>query len=706
MSLRTLVFYFALLSAVFIVTASKVAQVTTTPDCLNEVRAIIRQIQFKHFEVLVPHVMYSGKGLNDLGSQLLCNQMANNSGHYKVIKFYAMGNNFSIGLCGPGHCTLKDYEEFAPKAQDMLDFLVNKTTNQTLHTEIRFIDPDILPTKFGAASYISVFMIVFYVLCAAIGTTFDYLDQPNTNPTSTFATAAASGLNATIPSGSTNGNGRLNGHVASIDKESTLEALLANREVPVVKRDGAAKKFFKCFSLIGNFDKLVSDRDGGDANLEILNGIRTISIIWIIWGHGYDNRGGISQNVNDITPTVTEPFALFVLTAVYAVDVFFFIGGFLLAFILAKKLEKDNFSGKYYIATVIHRYLRLMPTYAFVLFFWWGLVQYIGSGPLWHVTVERTHWCDSMGWSNVLLIDNYFGGFSTAYCFAHGWYMSNDFQIFLIAPFLIALYKTKPLGAKAAIWGIILAACAYTFWLSNHYSFVVAVPVPGQKHDSLADYYDKYYYKPWTRSPPYLFGIFYGLFYREISSFFKSKAEVPQTVSEKIGVLVKKNMMVRWALYVVGFFMMYGTVAICNSLLKDPNSWSQFENDVYITIGKFIFVLGLSMMLLGWILDETSYVRQFLTMKVFNILGKLSFCAYLLHPTIINLVVFVSKAGYYFSHGNCFLSLISDVIITNIFSMIIYVLVEMSMANVETLFLFPRKARAEPQPNQHRKVEA
>lgn len=66
--------------------------------------------------------------------------------------------------------------------------------------------------------------------------------------------------------------------------------------------------------------------------LNVFNGIKTICMLWVIFGHQFSVRLKNDVNILSIPGIVEKPFYLFVVGAFLAVDVFFFIGGFLVAY--------------------------------------------------------------------------------------------------------------------------------------------------------------------------------------------------------------------------------------------------------------------------------------------------------------------------------------------------------------------------------------
>jgi peptidoglycan/LPS O-acetylase OafA/YrhL len=74
-------------------------------------------------------------------------------------------------------------------------------------------------------------------------------------------------------------------------------------------------------------------------NFRIFNGIRVLSISWVIYGHSYLILALGMKNVASF-PILVKQTGWITLTpaAYFAVDVFFFIGGFLTGVLLVRKL--------------------------------------------------------------------------------------------------------------------------------------------------------------------------------------------------------------------------------------------------------------------------------------------------------------------------------------------------------------------------------
>ena len=143
-----------------------------------------------------------------------------------------------------------------------------------------------------------------------------------------------------------------------------------NEHTPLLKsRSGGKRLSFKtflfCFSLLETFPALMSV-SRRRTTIHCFDGMRTLSMMWVVLGHcwlrialqGPDNPQLFIQSTDTL-------WFQAVANTQYAVDTFFFLSGFLVAYtvlgMLARKRPRGW--GQYY----LHRYVRLTPAYAFVM---------------------------------------------------------------------------------------------------------------------------------------------------------------------------------------------------------------------------------------------------------------------------------------------------------------------------------------------------
>lgn len=114
----------------------------------------------------------------------------------------------------------------------------------------------------------------------------------------------------------------------------------------------------------------------------------------------------------------------------------------------------------------INRYLRYFPAVALlVLFFASSLPRFIIDGPHFSELTYNAYKCKKWWWSSFLFIQNYAN--NNENCLNHTWYLSADFQLFLLTPVIVCVlrkYGRKFVGVIVAV--IVLLQCL-TFYELN-----------------------------------------------------------------------------------------------------------------------------------------------------------------------------------------------------------------------------------------------
>lgn len=155
-------------------------------------------------------------------------------------------------------------------------------------------------------------------------------------------------------------------------------------------------------------------------------------------------------------------------------DPFLMLSGMLTAYSLFDKLQK---SGKINIwKEYVSRYLRIMPSFAFLIMFCTFILPLTGNGPQWNLVVtHHAGICKETWWRSLLFIHNWFG-FSSM-CLTHTHHLGIDTELFWTSPFLIiALYKWPKRAVNVIVILAVLSTIArfyvtYMHDLSNYVSF-------------------------------------------------------------------------------------------------------------------------------------------------------------------------------------------------------------------------------------------
>lgn len=210
------------------------------------------------------------------------------------------------------------------------------------------------------------------------------------------------------------------------------------------------QNFLYSFAIYNNTYRLIYGRGSKtDKELEILNGVRVISITFVILCHSffYSIRGPLSN-----------PFVLFewfdrwtfyiMMTCPYTVDVFFWLSGFLGCYLMLELIKKRNGRNQPYWMIILHRFLRIAPLYFATILFFWQIMAMAGSGPIFFMYKDDfSDACTKYWWSHVLFINNFYPFGNDEQCLGWTWYLPNDMQFFLLLPlFVYLLYRWRVIG--------------------------------------------------------------------------------------------------------------------------------------------------------------------------------------------------------------------------------------------------------------------
>ena len=134
-------------------------------------------------------------------------------------------------------------------------------------------------------------------------------------------------------------------------------------------------KILRSFSLKRNLKRLFSDSryTEEEKEFEIFNAFKVFSICLIVMGNTYFNAlMGPIQNLEIVTKLFSSFEFLFVFQADLQCDVFFWITGFTMSFMWLKKIHANSgFWWTHPVRIFFDRVFRLLPLYAFMIFFLW-----------------------------------------------------------------------------------------------------------------------------------------------------------------------------------------------------------------------------------------------------------------------------------------------------------------------------------------------
>ena len=418
------------------------------------------------------------------------------------------------------------------------------------------------------------------------------------------------------------------------DNSAEKAPLLKNKGSKSVTKSTTAEEFITAFSLFKVLPQIFLTKQPPSA-ITSINGLRVITMCWVILGHThlFSLITGI-DNITHLRSTLSRFSFQPIGNGFFAVDTFFLLSGLLVAYLSMRQMKRKN--GRFpFLTYYLHRYLRLTPTYVFVLFFMWLLTMHLTDGQIYFLlTWERSGFyqnCKNYWWTNLLYINNFYPWKMNDECISWTWYLANDMQFYIFSPLiLIPLYFLFPLGLMISA-GVVFMSFIVSGTLAgvydhqaNHFPDVAYNYKTNVSLDLNQD--NLLYIKPWHRVTPYIVGLVLGYILYRFSR-----------ITSKHPIITYIVFPVMWILS--GIFLsstVYGLYSTWHGHIP-----STAENVIYITFSRFTWSLGLAFLIFACHYGYGGPINWFLSLKIWIPLSRVSYNAYLLHPFIL-MVIFGS----------------------------------------------------------------
>lgn len=392
---------------------------------------------------------------------------------------------------------------------------------------------------------------------------------------------------------------------------------------------GILLRCLRAFSLVSNTKTLlqvVKDKSSDAYTLRFFHGLRFFSLTWIVLGHCY---GAISPTwsrlLNNLIMAQQTP-SLMVPAAYVAVDTFFFLSAFLMCYVVSKQRKPAIVV---FIFAVIRRFIRTMVPVFFLLMCMY-LLPLVTSGPDAKSFFEKFY--DEMNrlWLHILLqVHNY--KTSAFSILVHLWYLSVDFQLFLISLPIAIILKNRRRWAIGVFVLLSIVSCSISAWQISGTHNTPSVIAITETMSILEDTLNNYYILPFYHAVCYFSGCiaFYML------QSFKD---------------VKLSKIVEALIWIVALVAGAGCV-----FDKQPWYWERHPTSEVGKLCMAFFDRILWSVFLSWITlacatGRGGYINKFLSWNAFVPLSRLTFGVYLIHAPFIILFLHISRERILFSH--------------------------------------------------------
>ncbi|KAM4634077.1 O-acyltransferase like protein [Polymixia lowei] len=388
-----------------------------------------------------------------------------------------------------------------------------------------------------------------------------------------------------------------------------------------------------------------------------LNGIRILSLLWIICGHTIQLSAWNNLDNEKIWKETVESNPLYVFAfsgPVYlAVDTFLLLGGLLSARSLLGSIHRaeDKLSPGLVASFLFKRFKRVQPLHLFIVCLAIGFFSVVQRGAFWFIAEDEVMNCKKYWWSNLLLVNNLFT--ITDICAPWTWYLSLDFQFYATTPLLVYLYRLNR--------GMLVAVAAILLLLSSLASAVITalLQLPVHQPTTLAyeRYFQYYYNKPYTRYGPYLIGILAGIY-----------------MTTKKALLLKHQWQAAlgWVSCLSGMAVLVGLAYALREVPPHPS----VPHALYQGLHRPLWALGVAWIILACEEGYGGIIKSLLSLGLWVPLSNISFACYLIHPILIILYNGKQETPIHYTNINFMYLFMGHLVLTLVVGYVLTVLVE------------------------------
>uniref|UniRef100_A0A7M4F514 Nose resistant-to-fluoxetine protein N-terminal domain-containing protein n=1 Tax=Crocodylus porosus TaxID=8502 RepID=A0A7M4F514_CROPO len=569
-------------------------------------------------------------------------------GQYCKLQVQQEGFDYSIGVCVPDSCSEEDFATLATLGKSgAISFVSPFPSLFTLNTTTLAVNGARCAKGLFSIDVFAAICFILFIALQITGTVYA--------ATQRWETKSDESQSDSLPSANYGSMHRMHWVRNSVWICLCCQAFL-----------GALDNTLKCFSLQKNLPVIWTLKSTKGV-CSVLNGIRVLSLLWIISGH--TSQMTAWQNFDNVLEwkarVLRKPIYVYSRSGPFylSVDTFFLISGWLSSRSLLNMLQRSEkgITLKVTLKYFCYRLIRIQPLHMYSICLLVGLYSIVPWGSLWEISKFQVDNCRQLWWSNLLLLNNFIS--VTESCNGWTWYLANDFQFYLTTPLVIFLYTRSKRGLILLGIILLLATSTVTGLLSAFFRLPITSPSDMREKATMM-YFTEYYTKPYCRYGPFLVGILLGLFmYRQQAQILKSK------VHASLG-------------WLCAMLVMLAVVSLAYALEDSFNSYSPAAA-IYQALHRTVWAVAV-----GWIIFacQEGYgglVNWVLSLDVWALPAKISYACYLVHPMLIILYNGLQETLMHYSDINMFYLFLGHCLTTFITGLVLTVLVEKPFENLK-----------------------
>ncbi|CAF3429991.1 unnamed protein product [Rotaria socialis] len=443
----------------------------------------------------------------------------------------------------------------------------------------------------------------------------------------------------------------------------------SNRDVSFTLANQSLESFTKNMPIIACLEEFsairtirhifMMNKTKSDNTFEFIDGIRVLSLFWVILGHSFGSAIYYTSNLFDLAVSTRNIAMQLIVNGGFAVDTFFFLSGFLSSVLFARQVRKERLSLRLMVLYYVHRYIRITPNFILVMFASIYLTPYFGRGPMYPMQqgLEPDKCRDGNWWTSFLYIGNFLK--SDDICLGVTWYLYNDMQFHWIAPLALIPFV---IGKRAIGYTVtvlfVLVSIGSTLGLVLYYPDMVKHALDLSSNATGPNFFDKVYMAPWCRISPYAIGLLVGFLVTNSNRTYH------------LNPIIK----------IIGTFVATALALTCIFSIHDDYVKMPGINRVslitYHVLSRPAWSIAIAWLVFLCSIKQGGIVNRILSCAVWTPLARLNYSAYLIHNTIILITLFNQSNPVYYQPMTSLNNYVSQLFFSYLAAMVVFIVFE------------------------------
>ncbi|CAN8019755.1 unnamed protein product, partial [Ixodes persulcatus] len=280
-----------------------------------------------------------------------------------------------------------------------------------------------------------------------------------------------------------------------------------------IRKPGAPIRALLAFSAITNTRRLLNTQcRPGNEPLRFVNGLKTLMCAWVILGHTYlVMQVDLFHSIRKLLELMDKVHFQIIVNSPLSVTTFFFLSGFLMAYIMMAKQEiaRKKSPLVLYAMAGFRRYTRLVFPAMVMVLVAFVLPLFVDGPADDDFFADQTKGCYKNWWTAMTLSLNFNGVSET--CLQHLWYICVDMQImmfFVLPLMLLMIYHPR----TALLIGIVasLGCSALTVYQTYVWNLLFSLTTGTIDMGNVMDTVEYIYFRPVTHLSSYVSGVLCG----------------------------------------------------------------------------------------------------------------------------------------------------------------------------------------------------